>query len=120
MTAKRVMEGEVKKLVKKFLDDNDLIISGKAVNATVSHIGWYHMPVPFGYGVQGINDFYGHYRGRYFTIETKRDAKEEPTALQAVQIRATVVTGAQAFVVREQADLSAIDDWFRRVDEQDN
>lgn len=40
---------------------------------------WFFMPVMTGYGIRGIPDFVGCYRGRFFAIEAKRkDGKPKP------------------------------------------
>lgn len=107
-------EGAVKQIVKEFLLQRGLVASAKAATATTANTGKYHMPVSNGMGVAGIPDFYGHYRGFFFEIETKVPGKN-PTALQAIQLKATAVTGAKSFVVREQADLFEIEKWFREI-----
>jgi len=33
---------------------------------------WFFMPVHMGYGIRGIPDFVGCYRGKFFAIECKR------------------------------------------------
>jgi hypothetical protein len=73
------------------------------------------MPVALAMGVMGIPDFYGHYYGFFFEIETKVPGKD-PTALQQIQLNATTVTGAKAFVVRCEKDLQQIAEWFDRVE----
>lgn len=106
-------EGRTKDSVKTCLRDAGLIPAGKAPEVT-HHVGWYFMPVPFGYSVAGIPDFIGHYKGRFFAIETKVPGKN-PTALQQHQITAINKTGGLALVVRTQQDLTYIEAWFRRV-----
>lgn len=50
-------EGKLKKDVKGFLDGLPAL--------------WYYQPVQMGYGRNGIPDFIGCFRGKFFSIETK-------------------------------------------------
>ena len=50
-------EGVVKRDIKAYLKTIDRL--------------WFFMPVPTGYGVRGLPDFVGCYRGRFFAIEAK-------------------------------------------------
>ena len=51
-------EGSVKLKIKNYLDG-------------LAPALWYFMPVNNGYGIKGVPDFVGCYKGRFFTIEAK-------------------------------------------------
>ena len=104
-------EGKVKKLVKDYLLSVGLIPAGQAVLCTPENTGWFHMPVSNGMGVHGIPDFLGHYKGRFFAIETK-DKGKKPTARQEHQLTALDLTGAAAFVVDSEESLERVKRWI--------
>ncbi len=103
-------EGQVKKLVKDYLISIGLIPAGQAVLCTAGNTGWFHMPVSNGMGVHGIPDFIGHYRGRFFAIETKTKGKK-PTDRQMHQLNALGMTGAATFVVDSEESLEGVKRW---------
>ena len=104
-------EGRTKKLVKDYLLSTGLIPAGQAVLCTEENTGWFHMPVSNGMGVHGIPDFIGHYKGRFFAIETKTKGKK-PTERQEHQLRALSLTGAKAFVVDSEESLERVKRWI--------
>ena len=58
---------------------------------------WYFMPVPTGYGVRGIPDFVGCYKGRFFAIEAKAKGGE-PKPWQRLCMDAINAAGGMAFL----------------------
>ena len=107
-------EGQVKKLVKDYLVSVGMIPAGQAVLCTEENTGWFHMPVSNGMGVHGIPDFIGHYRGRFFAIETKTKGKK-PTARQEHQLNALDLTGAATFVVDSEEGLEGVKEWINET-----
>ena len=61
---------------------------------------YYFSPVTGGYGVSGVPDIVGCYRGYFFAIECKA-GKGKPTELQLKNIAAIVENGGRAWVVNE-------------------
>ena len=104
-------EGKVKKLVKDYLTSIGMIPAGQAVLATPENTGWFHMPVSNGMGVHGVSDFLGHYKGRFFAIETKTKGKK-PTPRQEHQLNALNLTGAATFVVDSEDSLEGVKRWI--------
>ncbi|MDE2097891.1 MAG: hypothetical protein KGL39_11630 [Patescibacteria group bacterium] len=83
-------EADLKDKVKKFL-------------SSIPEV-WFFMPVPMGYGVRGIPDFVGCWKGKFFAIETKAiRGKESPWQKK---IREKILeAGGIAFVAWEIEDV---------------
>ena len=54
---------------------------------------WFFMPVPTGYGVRGIPDFVGCYRGRFFAIEAKSTIGKVSPWQERIQREITLAGG---------------------------
>ena len=76
-------EAKLKDQVKALLAEHRLATVAKPLPDA---LGYYNMPVPFGYG-EPMLDFIGHYRGFFFSIETK-DVGKKPTSRQDLTIAA--------------------------------
>lgn len=61
---------------------------------------WWFMPVPTGFGVQGVPDFICSVRGRTVAIETKF-GKNGLTKYQIKQMEAITASGAAHMVINE-------------------
>lgn len=61
---------------------------------------WWYMPVPTGFGVQGVPDFICSVSGRLVAIETKF-GKNGLTKYQIKQMEAITGTGAAHMVINE-------------------
>lgn len=57
---------------------------------------WFCSPATFGYGRSGVPDRIGCHRGRFFSIEVKREGKE-PTTLQKRRLKEVAEAGGLAF-----------------------
>lgn len=93
-------EGEVKKRVKKILDQ-------------YKPDCWYFMPAARAYGQAGIPDFIGVYGGRMFAIETKA-GNNKPTELQLIQAYKINEAGGKMFIIRED-NVYQLSDWMRTL-----
>jgi hypothetical protein len=75
---------------------------------------WWFMPAAHGYGVNGIPDFIGCYRGVFFGIEAKAVGKRaRATVLQQQSIRGINDALGWALVAD---DLSQVIEMFRLID----
>jgi hypothetical protein len=73
----------------------------KRVKQILKELGaWYFMPVPTGYGVQGIPDFICCYRGLFIAIETKYGGNK-PSKWQAIRLREISEHGGYSVVIDE-------------------
>jgi len=114
-------EGLVKDATKKLLAKYKIYPSSKAGSGPggrglpLDAAGWYWMPIKgAAFGVRGIPDFEGHYRGFYFGLETKRKtAKAE--GFQKMQVDAIRCSGGAVFVIDGEESLKVFEEW---LDEQ--
>lgn len=65
---------------------------------------WYFMPVPTGYGVQGIPDFICCADGVFVAIETKFGSNK-PTKWQQIRLAEIGMAGGFAWVIDEESVL---------------
>jgi hypothetical protein len=65
---------------------------------------FFWMPVPTGYGMRGIPDFIGCYKGRFFAIETKAPRGKE-TPWQRFTREKIIAAGGMAIVAWEIEDV---------------
>lgn len=108
-----MIEADVKIMVKKLflLKDIHMIApSGKAGT------GWFYMPAQNGLGTKGIPDFVGHYKGVFFSIETKAPGRV-PTGLQAHIGKTINESGGVWFVVDGAESLKTVESWMKEVDQ---
>ena len=104
-------EGKVKNMVKDLLADYDIQPAAKAGTFLVA-AGWYYMPVQgASFGVKGIPDFIGQYRGMFWAIETKAP-KKKPTGFQQLQINTIRCSGGAVFVVDGEESLTKFEGWL--------
>jgi hypothetical protein len=94
-------EGRVKKKIKIVLDNYSC------------HGIYTYMPVPGGFG-QPTLDYLGFLYGRGFAIEAKR-LNGKPTPRQEGTIEKISASGAQVFVVNDDASLQELADWLELI-----
>lgn len=85
-------EGKIKQMVDKAIRRNLSKHSGKI---------WRFMPVQRGMGKQAL-DYLLCVNGNFVAVETKRDPKHIPTAMQQVTIREIRLAGGIVFIVNDQ------------------
>lgn len=96
-------EGRVKQKINKVLDKyEDRIYS--------------YMPVPGGFGKPTL-DYLGFFYGLGFAIEAKRP-KKGPTSRQEGTIADVLASGAQAFVINDDASLAVFAAWLEQVERE--
>jgi len=69
---------------------------------------YYEMPVPGGYGKSGL-DYFGCYKGKFFSVETKAPGKK-PTERQQLTIAAITRAGGAVFVI--DGDTTQLKEWL--------
>jgi len=75
-------------------------VKNQVVNVLKSFGAYYFYPVAGGYGVSGVPDIVGCYKGKFFAIECKA-GKGKTTALQDRNIAQIIGQGGYAIVVNE-------------------
>ena len=112
-------EGVVKAATKKLLAKYKIYPASKAGSGPngrglpLDAQGWFWMPIKgASFGVRGIPDFEGHYRGLYFGIETKRKSKEAQ-GFQKLQVDAIRCSGGAVFVVSDEESLNLFEAWLK-------
>ena len=84
-------------------------VKGKVTELLKKYPGlYYEMPVPGGYGKSGL-DYFGCYKGKFFSVETKAPGKK-PTDRQQLTIAAITRAGGAVFVI--DGDLSKLKEWL--------
>lgn len=105
-------EGKTKKLINELLAAYDVRKASDA-GGFESAAGWYYMPIKgASFGVSGIPDYIGQYRGYFFGIEAKALGKT-PTGFQALQIGAIQCSGGACFVVDGAETLKKFEGWLK-------
>lgn len=69
---------------------------------------YYEMPVPGGYGKSGL-DYFGCYKGKFFSVETKAPGKK-PTERQQLTMSAITRAGGAVFVI--DGDTAELKEWL--------
>ena len=119
-------EGAVKKRLQDYLISIGCCPASKAAQVTVHTVcptGWFFMPVPTGFGVAGILDFIGQYKGRFFAIEAKAPGRrgEERQGLtkhQEDQMFVLEISGAFAIPFDGEEDCwTTLKEWVKGVDD---
>jgi hypothetical protein len=67
---------------------------------------WFWMPVPMGFGIKGIPDFVGCWKGHFFSIETKAP-RGKATKWQERIHQLILVAGGSVCVAYSTEDVSA-------------
>ena len=103
-------EGTVKDLTKAFLHERFIFNASKAADFPANALGWYYFPSQNGFGVSGISDILGQYKGIFFALEIKAAGRRGQlfrgcSPMQHYQIEAIVASGGVAFVADGLEDL---------------
>ena len=107
-------EGLVKADIRKCLAEYSIYPASKAGDFPENSDGWYYMPIATRFGVTGIPDYLGHYKGIIWAIEAKAEGKK-PTGFQKLQIEALRISGAACFVVDGPETLKEFEEWLIKI-----
>lgn len=75
---------------------------------------WYFSPFMTGYGKSGVPDIVGCIKGRFFSIEVKREGKE-PTPIQVNRIAEITMAGGVAFAGTADKVIPDIKRWVAKL-----
>ena len=75
---------------------------------------YYFKPVQSGYGAPSL-DYLCCYKGYFFAIEAKADAKKKPTPRQELTIKQIFDAGGTAFVVDNDDTLGVLKSWLQSI-----
>jgi penicillin-binding protein-related factor A (putative recombinase) len=103
-------EGVTKELTKAFLHERFIFNASKATNFPENAQGWYYFASQNGFGVSGISDLVGHYKGIFFSLELKAPDRRGQkfrgcSPHQHYQLEAIRNSGGVAYVVDGLEDL---------------
>ncbi len=108
-------EGKVKDLIKELLLKYKIYPAAQAGAFPDGVQGWVYMPIKgSAFGVAGVPDFIGNYKGIFWSIEAKAPGKE-PTGFQALQIAAIRKAGSVCFVVDGEESLKGFERWLEQT-----
>lgn len=91
-------------------------VKNQVVNVLKSFGAYYFYPVAGGYGVSGVPDIVGCYKGRFFAIECKA-GKGKTTALQDKHIAQIIAQGGYAIVVNE-SNIEDVNKLLMEIDDE--
>lgn len=95
---KIMLEAKVKEIVKALLRQ---------------HHAQFYMPVPGGFGEKGAHDFLCCSKGRYFTVETKREGVSTMSVHQQAFAERVMAAGGKVFLINGSRDgLRALEAWL--------
>ena len=80
--------------------------------ATLGEDCWYFMPYMRGMGKNGVPDIVGCYKGRFFSIEVKREGAR-PTTLQNRRMAEIQTASGYAFAGTAKDVIGAMKVWLR-------
>ena len=98
-------ESKVKLAIKKVLQEQGVWLAGTKRPTEVK--GWMYMPVPMGFGVNGIPDFCGIYLGAPLYIEAKAPGTGVLSENQKKRGEEIVAAGGDWVVVSDAAQVAA-------------
>jgi len=90
-------------------------VKNKVVAVLKAYEAYYFFPATGGYGVSGVPDVVGCYKGKFFAIECKAGVNK-PTALQDRNMQKIKDNGGLAIVVNEE-NQEAVENLLRGIDE---
>lgn len=73
---------------------------------------WHFAPYMAGFGKSGVPDRVGCYRGKFFSIEVKREGKE-PTPIQWRRMREVEAAGGETFWGTAAKVVPEFEEWIR-------
>jgi len=91
-------------------------VKNQVVNVLKSFGAYYFYPVAGGYGVSGVPDIVGCYKGKFFAIECKA-GKGKTTALQDKHIAQIIGQGGYAIVVNE-SNIEDVNELIMEIDDE--
>jgi Holliday junction resolvase len=91
-------------------------VKNQVVNVLKSFGAYYFYPVAGGYGVSGVPDIVGCYKGKFFAIECKA-GKGKTTALQDKHIVQIIGQGGYAIVVNE-SNIEDVNELIMEIDDE--
>ena len=108
-------EGKVKAAIDALLTKYKIYSAAKVGAFPADAVGWVFKPVQgSAFGVSGIPDYLGFYRGYGWAVEAKAHGKK-PTGFQKLQIDAISCSGGTVFVVDGPETLKIFEEWLKKI-----